>query len=448
MKINVPFKRPSVFTEEGAKSSHITPFQRLKRLTMACMLWEDNFYVDGKKSAEVIEEVCKECTATQILRVAFDCHSKGLLRHIPLFLIVQAMKKNEKGLINTKEVIYQVCNRPDQMTELLALWWKDGKKPLPSQLKKGLARAFTRFDEYQLAKYNRDGAIKLRDILFLCHARPKDRDQADLWKRLVNKQLAIPETWETKLSSGADKKESFQELLFKGKMGKLAILRNLRNMLEAGISKDAVEYPLMKSERPLLPFQFLAAASACPAWEDIIDKAMVASLQGKNKLKGNTLVLVDVSGSMDYVLSGKSVSKRMDAAAGLAILLREICENAEFWTFSERLVLIPSRRGMALRDAIVNSQSHSSTMLGSALKHLNTSKNPAVTIDRIIVITDEQAADVPPRMDIDKCYVINVGTNQNGIQNNGQWLTINGFSEACIDYIQEIEKDQENATND
>ncbi len=440
MKINVPFKRPSVFTEEGAKSSHITPYQKLKRLTMACMLWEDNFYVDGKKSAEVIEETCKQCTALQILAVALDCHQKGLLRHIPLFLIVQAMKKNEKGVINTKDVIYQVCNRPDQMTELLALWWKDGKKPLPSQLKKGLAKAFTRFDEYQLGKWNRDGAIKLRDVLFMCHAKPSNDEMGEMWKRLVDGKLAIPETWETKLSSGEDKKESFEGLLARGKMGKLAILRNLRNMHESGISKAAVEHALMKSDRPLLPFQFLAAASACPAWEDIIDKAMVSSLQGKDKISGNTLVLVDVSGSMDYALSSKGVNKRMDAAAGLAILLREVCQNTEFWTFSERLVLVPPRQGMALRDAIVNSQPHSSTYLGNALKALNDKINPALKIDRVIVITDEQAHDVPPRMNIEKCYVINVGTSENGIKNDGQWLTINGFSEACIDYIQEVEK--------
>ena len=446
MKINVPFKRPPVFTHEGAKSSHITPYQQLKRLTMACMLWEDNFYVDGKKSAEVIEEVCQKCSALEILVVALDCHQKGLLRHIPLFLIVQAMKKNEKGIINTKDVIYQVCNRPDQMTELLALWWKDGKKPLPSQLKKGLGMAFTRFDEYQLAKYDRAGAIKLRDVLFLVHAKPKDAEQAEVWKKLVNKTLAIPDTWETRLSSGADKKESFEELLFKGKMGRLAILRNLRNMYDVGIPKQTVEQALMKRDRPLLPFQFLAAAGACPAWEDIIDKAMVKALEGKDKLPGNTLVLVDVSGSMDYPLSGKGVSVRMDAAAGLAILLREICENAEFWTFSEALVFVPPRQGMALRDAIIKSQPHSGTQLGLALKALKDSKNPHAKIDRFIVITDEQASDVPPKMDIDECYIINVGTYQNGIQNNGEWLTINGFSEAAIDYIQEIRKEGVDAT--
>jgi 60 kDa SS-A/Ro ribonucleoprotein len=138
-----------VFTKEGAPSTRVPPLQMLKRLTMACMLWEDSFYVDGKKHTEIIEEVCKKVKPEKIVQLAKDCHKKGLLRHVPLFLIVQALK--QKAVC--KGAIYDICTRPDQMTELLSLYWKDGKKPLAAQLKKGLANAFTRFDRYQLGKY-------------------------------------------------------------------------------------------------------------------------------------------------------------------------------------------------------------------------------------------------------------------------------------------------------
>lgn len=440
MKTNIKIRTP-VFTAEGAPSTKVSPIQQLKRMTMACMLWEDTFYVDGKKHTEILEDLCKKVSTLQIVSLALDCHQKGLLRHIPLFLLVQAMKNNDGKCHNTKDVIYHVCNRPDQMTELLSLWWKDGKVKLPNQLKKGLARAFTRFDEYQLAKYNRDTPIKLRDVLFMVHPKPFNQLQADVWKRLVDNKLQTPETWETKLSAGEDKKDSFQDLLEKGKMGKLAIIRNMRNMEESGVSKELVEKNLMRNDRPILPFQFLAASKACPKWEDVIDKAMLKACEGKEKIKGNTLLLIDVSGSMDYALSSKGLTQRNEASCGIAILLREICENVEVWTFSERLVLVPPRHGMPLKDAINQSQPHSSTYLGQALKSLNASKNPNIPIDRIIVITDEQAHDVPPRMDIPNCYIINVGVDQNGIKNNGQWLTINGFSEHVIDYIMEIEKE-------
>lgn len=438
MKTNF-FKPSQVTTFNGARSVNVSPLQKLKRLTMACMLWEDNFYVDGKTTAEQIQELCAQIDGDKLVQLAVDCSTKGQLRHMPLYLIVQALKKQARCI----EAIDTICNRPDQMTELLSLYWKDGKKPLSAQLKKGLAKAFTKYDEYQLSKYNRDNPIKLRDVLFLCHAKPKDSSQEELWKRLISNGLSIAETWESKLSSGADKKDSFQELLSKGKMGKLAILRNLRNMFDSGVPKDLVESELMRNGRPILPFQFLAAAKACPQWEDIVDKAMIKSAQEKEKLKGLTVILVDVSGSMDQGLAGKSQMTRMEAACGLAILLKEVSENYDMFSFSDQIKLIPPRSGMALRDAIITSQPHSGTYLGVALNLINTQKKAGLNIDRIIVITDEQTNDVPPAMkDTNQCYVVNVGTYQNGIFNNGQWHTINGFSEHVVDYIIEYEKEE------
>lgn len=401
---------------------------------MACMLWEDSFYVDGVTITEQIQKVCESLKPEKILEVALETHQSGHLRHIPLFLIIQALKKQGK----CAETIYEVCTRPDQMTELLSLYWKEGKKPIPAQLKKGLGKAFTRFDEYQLAKYNRDSPIKLRDILFLCHPKPIDKEQEDLWKKLVNKKLDIPDTWETRLSAGQDKKESFEQLLRTNKMGKLAIIRNLRNMKDSGVSKDLVSKVLEENPKSLLPFQFLAAAKMCPGWEDIIDRSMILSMKDYTKLPGRTVVLVDVSSSMDHFISQKSMIKRMDAACGLAILLREVCEDISIGTFSDLLVSVPNRSGMALRDAIISSQPNKNTYLGNAL---NAAKYN--NIDRVIVITDEQTADAIPKIPVSRCYIFNVGVYENGIQNNGQWHTVTGFSEHCIDYIREYEKGEE-----
>lgn len=452
MKTNVTIRKAPVYTHGGAISSNISPIQRLRRLTMACLLWEDTFYVDGKTIADQIEEVCTQLDQVQVLNIARECHLKGLLRHVPLLLIVNSFKCKNK-LIRTDEfgvtfqgamdIIADICSRPDQMTELLSLYWKDGKKPIPAQLKKGLAKAFTRFDEYALQKYNRDTPIKLRDVLFLSHAKPKNDEQAELWKRLISNQLKTPETWEVKLSSGEDKKESFSELLAKGKMGKLAIVRNLRNMQESGVDKSLVKDQLLKQKREILPFQFIAASRACPQWEDIIDESMVDSLKDRNKLSDITAIFVDVSGSMTDKISGKSEISRMDAACGIAILLREICESVDTFTFSNQLAFVPPRHGMALRDSIIRSQPNSGTCLGGALNLFLANKKKDLVINRVIVITDEQANDIPPRMlGVERCYIINVGTYEHGIKNNGEWLTINGFSEYVIDYIQEIEKEE------
>jgi len=124
---------------------------------------------------------------------------------------------------------------------------------------------------------------------------------------------------------------------------------------------------------------------------------------------------------------------RCDAGFGLAMILREVCEKIHIFTFSENLIEIPARRGMALRDAMNASQPHSGTYLGSAV-----SRFKGVEFDRLIVISDEQSADSVPNMG-KNAYMLNVASNKNGV-GYGEWTHIDGFSEACVDYIIESEK--------
>ena len=57
-------------------------------------------------------------------------------------------------------------------------------------------------------------------------------------------------------------------------------------------------------------------------------------------------------------MSARSEMLRLDAAVGLAVLAREICEDVEIFTFSNEVVKVPPRRGFALRDAIVTLAAH------------------------------------------------------------------------------------------
>jgi 60 kDa SS-A/Ro ribonucleoprotein len=70
--------------------------------------------------------------------------------------------------------------------------------------------------------------VKLRPVLFLFHAKPKDAEQAAVWKKLVENTLEPHDTWEVALSAGKDKRENFERLLREGKLGGPAVLRNLR----------------------------------------------------------------------------------------------------------------------------------------------------------------------------------------------------------------------------
>ena len=277
--------------------------------------------------------------------------------------------------------------------------------------------------------------VTLRDVLFLCHAKPKDEEQAALWKRLVDRKLVTPDTWEVALSGGADKAATFVRLMAEKQLGALAFLRNLRNMNEAGLDADVVQaYGQAVDIARVLPFRFIAAARAVPAWEHIIEPMMLRACEGREKLPGKTVVLLDVSGSMDAPISAKSDLQRLDAACGVAILLRELCADVEVMTFSTQVVQVPARRGFALRDAVVHSQPHGGTYLGAAVTAINSQR----TYDRLVVLTDEQSADKVPAPKA-KGYVINVASNKNGV-GYGPWTHIDGWSEACIDFIQESEK--------
>lgn len=419
-------------THEGAPARNISSELQLRRSALACLLWEDQFYEDGVEIAGRIQSLVPKVKAEIVAALAIEARSKMKLRHVPLLLVREmARLKTHRELVS--RTLAQVIQRADELAEFVAIYWKDGKTPLSAQTKKGLAEAFRKFDEYQLAKYDRSGPIRLRDVLFLCHAKPRDAEQAALWKRLIEGELQTPDTWEVALSSGANKRDAWERLLGERKLGALALLRNLRNMKQAGVDEslvlDGIES--MNIGR-VLPFRFLAAARYAPQWEESLERAMLASLKGHEKLSGRTVLLVDVSGSMMAALSRRSEILRTDAAYGLAILLREICEKATTFTFSDDLVEVPPRRGFALRDALDASQPHSATYLGRALEKIREK------YDRIIVITDEQAHDhVPgPR---GRGYVINVASNKNGV-GYGPWTHIDGWSEAVVEYIRTLEQ--------
>ncbi len=280
------------------------------------------------------------------------------LRHVPL-LLVREMARDATHRAHVAETMARVIQRADELAEFVAIYWADGCAPLSGQVKKGLAAAFRQFDEYALAKYDRAGAVRLRDVLFLCHAKPRDAEQAAVWKRLVDGELATPDTWEVALSAGGDKRPHWERMLSERKLGALALLRNLRNMKDAGVDDDLVIKALdsMKTER-VLPFRFLAAAHYAPQWEDPLERAMFRAVAERSHLAGHTVILIDVSGSMISPLSRRSEMFRADAAYWIAVLLREIAEKVTVYTFSDATKRVPARRGFALRDAMESSQPH------------------------------------------------------------------------------------------
>jgi hypothetical protein len=429
MRLNTAPK--SIKTHEGAKAKHITAEQSLRRSVLSCMLWEREFYEDGQDIAARIETLADQVDKDVLSRLAIEARTEFNLRHVPLLLLNSLVKRGGPGVADT---IANVVQRPDEMMELLAIYWRNGRRPLAKQLQRGLAKAIRKFDEYQLAKYNRDGVVKLRDVLFLSHAKPTSSEQAELFKKIAENRLTAPDTWEVGLSGGADKRETFERLLREQKLGYLALLRNLRGMTETGVDVDLIRDAIIarRGAHRVLPFRYVAAARACPQMEPYLDQALCEAVQSGPKLEGKTIILVDVSGSMGVRLSQKSDMNRMDAAATLASVVNA---DRRVLTFSNHLVEVPPRFGMAGVDSIIRSQPHGGTNLGEAIRYVN-----AMTHDRLIVITDEQSHSLVPDPVVDKAYVINVASYRNGV-GYGKWTHIDGFSESVLRFIQESERD-------
>ena len=456
-------------THEGAPAKRINAEQQLRRSVMACMLYESEFYEDGESIAARIAAMIQNVKPETVAALAIEAREKMKLRHVPL-LLVREMARLPSHKYLVAETLERVIQRADELSEFVALYMKDKRQPLSAQVKRGLAAAFKKFKQYDLAKYDRpDAAIKLRDVLFLSHAKPAAtpgitnvrysdainkphyrrgmtlrhiEGQGATWKQLIDGTLPIPDTWETALSSGADKRETWERLLKEHKIGALATLRNLRNMREAKVTLDIIRAHLatVLVDR-VLPFRFIAAARYVPELEPELEQAMFRCVAGLPRLPGKTALQVDVSGSMDAPISAKSEMRRMDAACGLAVLARELCEQVDVFSFSDHTVHIPARRGFALRDAIVSSQESGGTFLGRAVTAIN--DNPRNDYDRLIVFTDEQCHDpVPNPQPPMRGYIVNVASAQNGV-GYGAWTHLDGFSEAVLDYIREIETTEE-----
>lgn len=433
MKLNVSASCHPSITHEGAPSPQISAAEELTRTVVSCLLWEDSFYESGNDTANRIDRLCDCVDPEFIASLAITARHHHNIRHAPLLLLCALARRGGGSLVS--ETTREVICRADEMAEVLAIYWRNGIRPLSNPLKRGLAKAFVKFSEYELAKYaGKNKAITLRDVMFLCHPKPTSDDQARVFMQIANNTLQPPETWEVLLSSGSDKKSTFESLIREGKLGYLALLRNLRNMTTAGCDEQLIRDAILarRGADKVLPFRFVAAARAVPHLEQTIDAAMQASLSLTPQLSGKTIVLVDVSASMHGTLSSRSGLSRIDAAAALASIINS--EGLRVFSFSDETIEVAPRRGMAGVDAIIGSQRNSGTYLGMAVQQVN-----GLPHDRLIVITDEQSSDYVPSPTCQRAYMINVGTYGRGVGYRGGWTHIDGFSEQVLRFIAETE---------
>ncbi|HWB27116.1 MAG TPA: TROVE domain-containing protein [Chitinophagaceae bacterium] len=410
---------------EGAKAFTLTPQLELYTAVATAAL-SDNFYENADARLKRLQELVAKNDAVFTAKLAVYAREQMYLRSVPLVLAVELAKQhNGDGLVAA--LTERVVQRADEIAELLSYYALSNARTnvkqlnrLSKQLQKGLAAAFNKFDEYQFAKYNRDANVTLKDALFLVHPKAKDKNQQELFDKIVNDTLQTPYTWETALSALGQQlydtaalkqeavKDKWEELIASNKLGYMALLRNLRNILEAGVNADmlnkacsylANEKAVANSKQ--LPFRFLAAYRELAMVQnghvsrvmDALEKAVFQSAANIEGFNNNTSVLiaVDMSGSMQVPVSAKSTMQRYEVGLILAMLLQSRCANVITGIFGQtyRQVQLPHTNILSNTNQLakmIGDVGHSTNGYLVIADLLNRKK----VVDKVMLFTDMQ----------------------------------------------------------
>ena len=307
---------------------------------------------------------------------------------------------NVKSKPYIKEVVNGVVERADDITEILACYLNMYGKPIPNGLKKALSTALGKFSPYQISKYNGGNkAVKFKDILKLTHAKPKTEEQEKLFKDIINDTLPIAERWETELSANGNTKESWEKLIAENKLGYMAMLRNLRNIVKANPSNISKVYEKLENKEQVLkskqlPFRFFSAyrelqeISTSNKVLDVLENAIEYSVENLPKLKGKTVIAIDTSGSMGSNISNKSKVQCCDIARLLAVIASKICEEYIVCTFDTNLKKVTfSSKGGIISTALNIPVNGGGTNIRLPLEAM---LEDNLFVDRLIMLSDNE----------------------------------------------------------
>jgi hypothetical protein len=380
--------------KEGAKAYSLT--SELELYTVVCTATLQNkFYENAGQTYERLVSLLNDVSPEFACKLAVYAREKMYLRLIPLVITVE-LARIYSGKPFISKLVERVIQRPDEITEMLAYYQyindRTGTKKLnrlSNQIKKGIKKVFEsgKFDEYQYSKYNRKTEIKLRDALFLSHPKPQDKSQEVLFGKIANNNLDTAYTWETQMSEAGKKdsplttkKEVWEEMIDSKKMGYMATLRNLRNILESGVSREHIEKvcdylrnPVAVRNSKQLPFRFLAAYrmlgnSPYRGWSyslpstvespylgmviDALEDAVKESIHNIPMFDNeNVLIATDVSGSMFYKVLPKSIINLFDIGTVLAMMMYSKCKTAVAGMFGNYWEVVNFPKSDILRNA-------------------------------------------------------------------------------------------------
>lgn len=302
-----------VYTHEGGVGEKLSVKEELATLALTSFVG-DSFYRSDEEVIARIRELVELEPEFAAKCALYARHTAGMrsVSHV----LADAIVNTVKGESWTRRFVDKVIFRVDDMTEILSLQLQRDNRNIPNALKKGLAGAFSKFDAYQLAKYRGEGKeVSLIDVVNLVHPKPTEKNGEAL-QALVKGKLRSVDTWESKLSKAGKEKtfeskarakdEAWSEMVASRKIPYMALVMNLRNIVEQSsdeVLKIALEMlvdPKLIKKSKIFPFQYLTAYMNVKnrSVKTALNKAIEIALDNIPVFDGDTLIVVDHSDSM------------------------------------------------------------------------------------------------------------------------------------------------------
>lgn len=513
----VPLERTQTF--EGGKAVVFKPEHELVLTAAVTYAGEDTFYESAKDRTDRLVSLVHEIagkTNVDFPTLVSDLRSKYNIRSAAILIAAEYARwvylyadNDEKVYRKARQAVDAACQRADEPAEFVAYWQgkfgtQNGphvKAHLPKYVKRGLADACVRlYNQRSALKWDSSTrAVRMGDVLNLVHPQPKDETQTELFKFLLDQRhhkdgwdtvestalgflqthhevANVPQdsrrqfirtygpgvlngagfTWE-RLSSwlpGGMDKEAWEWAI--PQMGVMALLRNLRNFDQAGISDGMVDVVIDKitsaedvQASRIFPYRAYTAYAQAPSdnWKRALNKTVDLASASVPQLD-RTLCLIDMSGSMQGRVSSRSVINRVDLAALQALSVAKRSDNVDVVLYgveSRELVGIDgnwrSKSVLNMVDAIskrIGIVGHATFGHSAIHKHFNAYRH-----DRVIMFTDDQQHDDSSlSRHVPEIITFNLG----GYAAHTTWgpgrYTIAGFSDQVFATLAEILKDR------
>lgn len=448
--VKTKYDESTLRTGNDAPAWERKPKGELFMLAITSMVGEDSFYEGKSERDERFRDLVRKVSEKDpewMARFIPWLRNEANMRTASIVAAVEFAQaaKGLTGDVTARKVVNSAISRADEPGEVLAYVASRGYE-LSKPIKRGVADAVTRlFTERNVLKYDGDSHDwRFGDVLEVTHASPRGDAawQGDLFEYVISKRhkradLTIPEslqmlqaharlaempvesrrkllehapdgisnvlgnagmTWES-LSGwlqGPMDAAAWEAII--PSMGYMALLRNLRNFDQAGVSDEVARTVAAKLSTPLevaksrqLPMRFLSAYNAAPSlrWAWALEQALQMSLENVPELGGRTLIMIDTSGSMNDGFSRDGSLKRWDAAAmfGLALAMR--AAHADVVSYSTSTRAFPLDKAASLLKQL--ELFRTSYFLNHGTATAQSLKQCFAGHDRVVILTDEQA---------------------------------------------------------